>query len=88
MEDALGYGASVLTMLGLLSVAVWFCCTIAESLVKTRRRLKSSRYNALLKENERLRSFLADAEKENAGLRQIYHSERIRRGDSARQNVA
>lgn len=88
MEGALGYGASILTMLGLLSVAVWFCCAIAESLVKMRRRLKSSRYSALLKENERLRSFLAEVEKENADFREIYHSQRIRREGRVRQNVA
>jgi hypothetical protein len=88
MEEALGYGASVLTTLGLLRVAVWFCCTIAESLVKMRRRLNSSRYNALLKENQRLRSFLADVKKENADLREIYYSERTRRRGSVRQNVA
>ena len=88
MEETLGYGASVLTTLGLLSVAVWFCCTLAESLVKMRRRLNSSRYNALLKENERLRSFLADVKKENGDLREIYYSERTRRRGSVRQNVA
>jgi hypothetical protein len=33
-------------------------------------------YNALLKENKLLKSFLVHAEKENLGLK-IYHSERL-----------
>jgi hypothetical protein len=77
MEEVLGFCALVLTMLGLISIAVWFCCSTIERMAKMRRRLKSSRYNALLKENKRLKSFLADVEKENSWLRDTYYSERI-----------
>jgi hypothetical protein len=35
------------------------------------------RYNALLKENELLKSFLVDAEEENLRRRKIYYSERL-----------
>ena len=77
MEDVLGFCVLVLTIVGLLGVAVWLCCSILERLVKTRRRIKNLRYDALLRENKRLKGFLADIEEENAHLiREIYHSER------------
>jgi hypothetical protein len=79
MEEVLGFCAAVLTILMSLAIAVWFCCSIAESLVKMRRRHKKRRYKALLRENERLKSFLADAAEENARLRKRYHTEIIRR---------
>ena len=85
MEEVLGFCALVLTVLGLIGIAVWFCCAIMERIVKMRRRLKSSKYNALLRENKRLKSFLADAEEENSRLRQIYYSERIHRKSKAGQ---
>ena len=68
----LGVGALVMTMLGLLGVAVWFCCSIVGNLVGTRRRLKDSRHEALLGENERLKGFLADHAEENSRLRGVY----------------
>ena len=72
MEDVLGVGALVMTILGLLGVAVWFCCSIVGNIVGTRRRLKDSRYEALLGENKRLEGFLADLAKENSRLRGVY----------------
>ena len=87
MEDVLGFCVLVLTMVGLLGIAVWLCCSILEMLVKTRWHLKNPRYDVLLRENKRLRGFLADVEEENAHLiREIYLSERIRRreGDVGR----
>lgn len=88
MEETLGFCALVLTMLGTISIAVWFCCSIVQNIVTTRRRLKSLRYNALLEENERLKSFLANAEEENLRLRKIYYSERPYRKSKVRQNAA
>lgn len=72
MEAVLGFGALVMTMLGLLGVAVWFCCSIVRNIVGTRRRLKNSRYEALLEENERLKGYLVDLVEENSRLRGVY----------------
>ena len=75
----LGAGALFMTMLGLLGVAVWSCCSIVGNIVGTSRRLKDSRYEALLGDNERLKGFLADLAEENSRLRGVYllevHSE-------------
>ena len=84
----LGVGALVVTMLGLLGVAVWFCCSIVEGIVKTRRRLKDSRYDALSEENKRLKGFLAEFEEENSCLREIHYSGRVAHESNARQNAA
>ena len=88
MEEVLGFCVSVLTMVGIIGIAVWFCCSIVESIIKTRRRLKNSRYKALLKENERLKSFLAYVEEENSQLRETYHPEFIRRKSNAGRDAA
>jgi hypothetical protein len=88
IEEVLGFCALVLTVVGLTSLSVWFCCSIVERIVKVRRRLKNSRYNALLKENERLRSFLADGE-ENSCLREVdYHQHIPRRSNEVRHSAA
>jgi hypothetical protein len=68
VEDVLGVGALVMTMLGLLGVAVWFCCSIVGNIVGTRRRLKDSRYEALLGENERLKGFWRISRRRTLGL--------------------
>lgn len=70
MEEVLGICVLVPTTLDLVSVAVWFCCSILKCIVRTSRRLKNLRYNALFKENECLKS-LANAETENFHLREI-----------------
>ena len=84
----LGVGALVITMLGLLGVAVWFCCSIVGNIVGnivgTRRRLKDSRYEALLGENKRLKGFLADLAEENSRLRGVYLRDVRRESKSAR----
>jgi hypothetical protein len=88
IEEVLGFCALVLTVVGLVSLSIWFCCSIVESIVKMRRRLKHSRYNALLKENERLRSFLVDVE-ENSYLREVYYSQYApRKSNKVRHNAA
>ena len=88
IEEVLGFCALVLTAVGLVSLSVWFCCSIIERIAKMRRRLKNSRYNALLKENERLRSFLAYGE-ENSCLREVdYHQHIPRRSNKVRHSAA
>jgi cell shape-determining protein MreC len=92
MEDVLGFCALVLTMLMTLSVVVWFCCSIVGSIAKTRRRLENPRYNALLRENKRLKSFLTEVEEENSHLRsrlrRIHYSKRIDRESNIGQRAA
>ena len=88
VEEVLGYCALVLTAVGLVSLSIWFCCSVVERIVKMRRRLKNSRYNALLKENEHLRSFLADVE-ENSYLREVHYSQYApRKSNKIRHNAA
>jgi hypothetical protein len=84
VEDVLGIGALVMTILGLLGVAVWFCRSIVGNIVGTRRRLKDSRYEALLGENERLKGFLADLAEENSRLRGVYLRDVRRESKSTR----
>jgi hypothetical protein len=73
MEETLGFLALLVTALGLVSLAAWFFSSAVLSLASTRRGLKDEpRYGALLKENERLRSHLAQAEEDNARFRELY----------------
>ena len=92
MEDVLGFCALVLTMLMTLSVVVWFCCSIVGSVTKTRRWLKNSRYNAVLRENKRLKSLLTETEEENSHLRsrlrRIHYSKGIERESNIGQRAA
>ena len=92
MESVLGFCALVLTMVMLLGVVVWFCGSIAENIMKMRRQPKNSKYNALLRENERLEGLLAVVVKENphlrARLQREYHSERTRRESRVRRPAA
>ena len=83
----LGVGALVMTMLGLLGVAVWFCCSIVGNIVGARRRLKDSRYEALLGDNERLKGNLADLAEENSRLRGVY-LRGVRRDSKSARDVA
>lgn len=78
MEEALGSYVLVLTMLMMLAIVVWFCCSIVIGLVKVNLRHKKLRYKALVRENERLRSLLADAAKEQR-LRKTHRTEVVRR---------
>lgn len=88
MEDMLGFCVMVVTMLGIISITVWFCCSIVQNIVTVTWRVRSLRYNALLKENERLKNCLADAEEENLLLRKLYNSERLNRKSKAGQTAA
>lgn len=78
-EDVLGFCALVVTMLMSLGIVLWFSCSIADSIIKMRQRHKKIRYKALLRENERLKSSLAEVEEENFRLRKVYRTEIIRR---------
>lgn len=77
-EDVLGFCALVLTMLMSLGIVVWFSLCIMNSILKMKQRHKRLRYKTLLRENERLKSFLVEVEEENLRLRKVYHTEIIR----------
>jgi hypothetical protein len=89
MEEMLGSWALALTILMSLGIIVWFCCSIAISLVKVRQQYKRLRYKALMRENQRLKRLLADTAKEHH-LRKIHRTEAIRRKSNHRvsRNVA
>jgi hypothetical protein len=72
VEDMLGYGVSILMALMLLSLVVWFACSVIVHLVKMGRVSQHPNHNALLRENERLRNSLTDARQENDYLRKLY----------------
>ena len=81
MEQILGLLALLVTALGLVSLAAWFFRSAVLNLARTRRELDLDlRYCALLEENESLRSQLAEAEEDNAQLRELHgYSGRLRR---------
>lgn len=89
MEEVLGYWALVLTLLMSLALVVWLCCSIADSLLKMSQRHKKLRYQALLRENRRLKRLLADAAREHH-LKKVHRTEAIRRKSNHRisRNVA
>ena len=78
MEDVLGSYLLLLMLLLSLAVVVWFCCSIAINLVKVSQQHKKLRYKALMRENERLRSLLADAANEQR-LSKAHRTEVVRR---------
>jgi hypothetical protein len=89
IEEVLGSYVLALTMLMSLAIVVWFSCSIAISLVKMRQRHRKLRYKALLRENQRLKSLLAETTKERR-LRKVHRAEVIRRkrNPSISRNVA
>ena len=78
MEDVLGSYLLLLMLLLSLAVVVWFCCSIVVTFLKMRQGQKNLRYKALLRENQRLRSLLADTTKERR-LRKVHRIELVRR---------
>ena len=72
-EDVLGLVVWILMMLIMINLGVWFARSIVENIAKTWRQRRRSNYDALLRENERLRDSLADAQEENDYLRKLYH---------------
>ena len=92
LDDALGFGALALTLSMMLALAIWFACSIAQNVAKAGRRASRPSYDALLRENERLRDALADAHEENGYLRSLYrdllHRDLPARAEKQRQNAA
>ena len=78
MEDVLGSYVLLMMMILSLAVVVWFCCSIVVTFLKMRQGQKNLRYKALLRENQRLRSLLADTTKEHR-LRKVHRIELVRR---------
>lgn len=72
LDDALGFGALALTVSMLAGLAVWFALSFVENVAKVGHRISRPSYDALLRENERLRDSLADAREENGYLRSLY----------------
>ena len=71
LEEGLGFGISVLTVLMIGSLAVWFAYSIVEHVLKMNN-TRYSNHDALLRENERLRTSLAEAQEKNNYLRKLY----------------
>ena len=87
MEDVLGSYLLLLMLLLSLAVVVWFCCSIVVTFLKMRQGQKNLRYKALLRENQRLRSLLADTTKERR-LRKVHRIELVRRrSNHASRNI-
>ncbi len=72
LEEVLGFGISVLTVLMIASLAVWFAFSIIEHVLKTKNHTRYPNHDALLRENERLRTLLAEAQEKNDYLRKLY----------------
>ncbi len=92
MEDVLGFCALALTTLMTLGGVAWLCCSIVERVAQTRRRLKDAKYDALLRENRRLKGFLREAEEKNSllksRLRRIRYPERTGRKSTVGRRAA
>jgi hypothetical protein len=72
LEEVLGFGISVLAVLMIASLTVWFACSIVENVLKTKNNTRYPNHDALLRENERLRTLLVEAQEKNDYLRQLY----------------
>ena len=72
LEEALGFGISVLTVLMIASLAVWFACSIVEHVLKTKNNTRYPNHDVLFRENERLRTLLVEAQEKNDYLRKLY----------------
>ena len=83
-EAVLGFGIWALMLLMTSSLAVWFACSIVESVIRMGRQVRRSDYHVLLRENERLRGSLSDAREENHYLRKLYRDFPPREEDGGR----
>ena len=72
LDGALGFGALALTLSMMAALAVWFTCSVVQNVTKAGRLASQPSYDALLRENDRLRDSLADAREENDYLRSLY----------------
>ena len=92
LDDALGFGALTLTISMMVALVVWFAYSVVENVAKAGRRALQPSYDALLRENERLRDSLVDAREENHYLRSLYrdllHRDLPARAEEERQNAA
>jgi hypothetical protein len=88
VEDLLRFGLSILMLLMMLGIAVWFVDYIVETIVKVRRRIHPNRDAALLRENERLKTSLADAQEENDYLRKLYRNDLPPHAEDSRRKAA
>lgn len=70
--DMLGFGVWILMVLMLIGLVVWFVRSTMENIAKMGRWVCRSDYEALMRENERLRDSLADVQEENDYLRKLY----------------
>ena len=89
VEDVLSFGIWVLMVLMVTSLALWLARSIVENVIRMGRRIRRPNYDvALLRENERLRDSLADAQEENDYLRKLYRSLPPRAQDDGGQKAA
>ncbi len=71
----LNFALWLLVVLMAVSLIVWFACSLVESATKMKRQvIRHTKYNALLRENERLKASLADAQQKNDYLRSLYYN--------------
>ena len=82
VDDVLGFGVLVLMVLMTASLAVWFARSIVENAMKMGLYVRRSNYEALLRENERLKDSLVEAQERNDYLRKLYCGLPPRIGDS------
>ncbi len=82
--DLLGFGVYILMILMLMSLIVWFARSVAENIAKMGPWVCRSDYDALIRENERLRDSLVDVQQENDYLRKIYRDLPPRADDEGR----
>ena len=85
--DVLGFGVWILMILMLIGLIVWFARSVVENIVKMGRWVRRSDYDALMRENERLRDSLTDVQQENDYLRKLYR-DLPRRVDDEGRNAA
>ena len=71
LAEVLGFSVVVLTVLMSSSLAAWFAVSTVEHALKIRR-IRRPNYDALLRENERLRASLKEAQEKNDYLRKLY----------------
>jgi len=86
--DVLGFGVWILMILMLIGLILWFARSVVENIVKMGRWVRRSDYDALMRENERLRDSLVDAREENEFLRKLYRELPSSREEDEGRNAA
>jgi hypothetical protein len=85
MYDVLDFGVWILMILMLIGLIIWFIRSIVENIAKMGRWVCHSDYEALMRENERLRDSLMDVQEENDYLRKLYRDLLPRTDDEGRK---